>query len=91
MSGILKEQADIPVGTRFRVFPQYPGEPGFEEPAVIVLKPKPGTIGSGPDDGRLRVIDAVAKTRPYTGLEFPPTAVLSMRRSRLIPAGTSIG
>lgn len=72
MSGILKEQADIPVGTRFRVFPQYPGEPGFEEPAVIVLKPKPGTIGSGPDDGRLRVIDAVAKTRPYTGLEFPP-------------------
>src|SRR5262245_16552029 len=37
-------------------------------PRVVRVSPKPGTIGAGPEDPRIRVVDAVRKT-PYRDLQ----------------------
>ena len=69
-------------GTRFRLFPQMPGLEGFGRPETVRVSPPPGTIGAGPFDGAMRVVDAIEKPAPYTfpymppyqGAVFPPAA-----------------
>jgi hypothetical protein len=51
-------------GTRFAIYPQRRGTPGFHEPEIINVASQPGEIESGPEDARLRVIDAPDKP-PY--------------------------
>lgn len=66
-------------GTRFRLFPQSPGLPGFEEPETVWVSTPPEALGPGPEDSRMYVVDAVAKTPyeppdgpPYQGPTYPP-------------------
>ena len=58
-------------GTRFRLFPQPPILPGFEEPETVWLSPPPGSVGPGPQDERMYVADAVEK-EPYEFPRLPP-------------------
>ncbi|MGH6886871.1 MAG: hypothetical protein ACREGK_12450, partial [Geminicoccales bacterium] len=57
-------------GTRFRLFPQAPYRtPSPGAPETVWLSPRPGTIGPGPQDDRMYVIDPVGKHAPY-GIAF---------------------
>jgi hypothetical protein len=51
-------------GTRFRIYPQAKNVPGFASPSTIYVGSRPGTIGPGPADSRIRVIDAMGR-RPH--------------------------
>lgn len=51
-------------GTRFLVFPQLRTLEGFEQPVTIWLPSPPGSIGSGPRDDAIYVVDALDKA-PY--------------------------
>ena len=51
-------------GTRFRIYPQPRGVPGFGTPRIVHVNSRPGTIGPGPADSRMYVVDALGK-RPY--------------------------
>jgi len=67
------EQVDgVAGGTRFRLYPQMPGLEGFERPETVRVSPRPGTIGPGPFDGAMRVVDAVDKPAPYEFPYMPP-------------------
>lgn len=59
-------------GTRFRLFPQMPELDGFARPETVRVSPRPGTIGPGPFDGAMRVVDAVDKPAPYAFPYMPP-------------------
>ncbi len=59
-------------GTRFRLFPQMPGLDGFGRPETVRVSPPPGTIGPGPFDGAMRVVDAYDKPGPYEFPYMPP-------------------
>ncbi|MGH7354316.1 MAG: hypothetical protein ACRELS_07010 [Candidatus Rokuibacteriota bacterium] len=73
-------------GTRFRVYPQSPGLRGLARPEVVYVGAEPGTLREGPQDDRLYIVDAVAKTAyyeatkaperhpPYLGPRYPPPA-----------------
>jgi hypothetical protein len=68
-------------GTRFRLFPQSPVLEAYRNPETVWVSPKPGTIGPGPSDDRMRVIDALDKQPyeypylpPYTGVAHPPVS-----------------
>jgi hypothetical protein len=53
-------------GTRFRLFPEAPyatATPGEGE--TVWLSPPAGSIGPGPQDGRMHVIDPIGKTQHY--------------------------
>jgi hypothetical protein len=50
-------------GTRFRLFPK--AYEGYLEPETVWVSPPPGTIGPGPADGRMHVVDALDKKGPY--------------------------
>ncbi len=52
-------------GTRFRLYPQAPYGSAEHEPETMWLSPPAGTVGAGPSDGRMHVIDPVGKQRPY--------------------------
>jgi hypothetical protein len=57
-------------GTRFRLFPQAPYRtPSPRAPETVWLSPRPGTIGPGPQDDRMYVINPVGKQAPY-GIAF---------------------
>jgi hypothetical protein len=57
-------------GTRFRLFPQAPYRtPSPRAPETVWLSPRPGTIGPGPRDDRMYVIDPAGKQAPY-GIAF---------------------
>ncbi|WP_051623419.1 hypothetical protein [Clostridium hydrogeniformans] len=65
-------------GTRFRVYPQNKNLKGFNEPELIYINSKPGTIKAGPQDDRMYVIDAKNKNPydhpylpPYSGQHYP--------------------
>jgi hypothetical protein len=61
-------------GTRFRVYPQPKFLPGFARPVTVHVDSTPGTIGIGPADARMYVVDARNK-RPYsTTGRVPPYA-----------------
>jgi hypothetical protein len=53
-----------PRGTRFRIYQQAKTVPGFGEPFTVYVASAPGTIGPGPSDSRIRVIDALGR-RPF--------------------------
>ena len=46
------------------MYPQSRVVPGFTMPRVVRLQSRPGTIAAGPEDRRIRVVDAIAK-KPY--------------------------
>jgi len=54
-------------GSRFLLYPQDRVVPGFEMPRVVRLSPKPGAIAAGPEDSRIRVVDAIRK-KPYRNI-----------------------
>ena len=58
-------------GTRFRLFPQvpllHPGRP----PQVVTISAAPGTIGPGPSDDGIYLIDPIGKRGPY-GIKAGP-------------------
>lgn len=59
-------------GTKVRLFPQAPFLAGFSEPEVVWLSPPAGTVGPGPSDDRMYVVDAVEKPTPYEFPYLPP-------------------
>lgn len=59
-------------GTRVRLFPQAPFLSGFGEPEVVWLSPPAGTVGPGPSDDRMYVVDALEKVVPYEYPFMPP-------------------
>jgi len=69
-------------GTRFRLFAQDPALAAFREPETVWIARAPGTIGPGPMDDRMYVVDAIGKPAPYDypylppylGRAFPPTS-----------------
>jgi hypothetical protein len=58
-------------GTRFRLFAQPRFLAGYAEPETVWVSPPPGTIGPGPRDERMYVVDAIDK-KPYAPTAFPP-------------------
>jgi hypothetical protein len=59
-------------GTRFRLFPQAPYRTAVpHEPETVWLSPAAGTIGPGPRDDRMYVVDPVGKRDPY-GIALAP-------------------
>ena len=67
-------------GTRFRVYPQLKGLRGVATPETVYVDAAPGTIGPGPSDDRMYVVDADGKLPyddtglhpPYRGSRLPP-------------------
>ena len=58
-------------GTRFRLYCQPNNLKGFEEPEKITLSPPAGTVGKGPSDDRIKVVDARGKSL-YDDRSMPP-------------------
>ena len=52
-------------GTRFRLFPQAPFLRPKQRPEIITVSSPPGTIGPGPSDSRLFVVEPVGKKHSY--------------------------
>ncbi|MDH3660613.1 MAG: hypothetical protein OEU92_11405 [Alphaproteobacteria bacterium] len=59
-------------GTRVRLFGQSHYIEGFEEPEVVWLSPPAGTVGPGPSDDRMYVVDPIGKDEPYEFPYLPP-------------------
>lgn len=59
-------------GTRFKLFAQSPVLQAFREPETVWIASAPGTIGPGPSDDRMYVIDAIHKPGPYEYPYLPP-------------------
>lgn len=67
-------------GTRFRLFPQF--AEGYDEPEVVMLSPRRGTVGIGPSDSSLYAINALDKDSPYD----PPIYMPPYQGPQLAPA-----
>jgi hypothetical protein len=52
-------------GTRFSLFPQPPFLETFDEPETVWVSPPVGTVGPGPSDERMYVIDPIDKQFSY--------------------------
>ncbi|MEP2641555.1 hypothetical protein [Roseobacter sp.] len=52
-------------GTRFRLFPQLPSLTQQQEPETVWVTSPAGTVGPGPADHRMYVVDPVGKDRAY--------------------------
>ena len=52
-------------GTKFKIFPQLPSADRREGPETVWVSPPAGSVGPGPADDRLYVIDPVGKERAY--------------------------
>ena len=52
-------------GTRFRLYPQAPYGSAEHEPETMWLSPPAGSLGPGPSDRRMHVIDPIGKQHPY--------------------------
>jgi hypothetical protein len=59
-------------GTRFLLYPQPSVRASSGEPETVWVARQPGSIGPGPSDERMYVIDAVGKDRPYDFPHLPP-------------------
>ncbi len=66
------DQAIRQVGTRVRLFGQSHYIDGFEEPEVVWLSPPAGSVGPGPADDRMYVVDPIGKDTPYEFPYLPP-------------------
>jgi hypothetical protein len=62
------------LGTRFLVFPQPPFIPGYERPETVWISTPPNSIGPGPADRRMYVIDPLPDKEPYQFPYLPPYA-----------------
>lgn len=60
------------LGTKFLLFPQAPYIAGYGEPERVWVSPPAGSIGPGPADDRMYVVDVVDKTSPYEYPYMPP-------------------
>ena len=58
-------------GTRFWVYCQPKYLSGWEQPELVTLKPRAGSVGSGPKDDRIKVVDAKRKAL-YDDHSSPP-------------------
>ena len=54
-----------PAGTRFRLFAQPPFLAPFSKPETVVVSSPAGTVGPGPADRRMYVIDPIGKRMAY--------------------------
>src|SRR5882672_3755722 len=52
-------------GTRFRLFPQPSFLKHSRTPVVVRLSPRAGSVGPGPADARMHVVESIGKPRPY--------------------------
>ena len=59
-------------GTRVRLFGQSHYIEGFEEPETVWLSPPAGSVGPGPSDDRMYVVDVIGKEEPYAFPYLPP-------------------
>lgn len=59
-------------GTRFRVYPQAPVLRSVTVPETVWVSPSPGSIGPGPADRQMYVVDALGKREPYEAPYLPP-------------------
>jgi hypothetical protein len=59
-------------GTRFRLYPQPPILASIQAPETVWIAAPPGSIGPGPSDDRMYVVDAIGKVRPYDYPYLPP-------------------
>jgi hypothetical protein len=65
----------MPSGTRFRIYPQ-PAYPGSgEEPETVWVSSPAGSLGPGPSDERMYVIDPLTEKAPY-GISYRPPSGL---------------
>jgi len=72
-AGLSQAPSEVPsLGTRFLVYPQAPFVPGYEDPDVIWISMPPGSIGAGPADHRMYVVDPIGAKAPYQRPYFPP-------------------
>jgi hypothetical protein len=60
------------LGTRVRVYPQSPVLASTGEPETIWISPPAGTVGAGPEDDRMYVVDPSTHKEPYEPPERPP-------------------
>lgn len=69
-------QSDAPSqrGTRFKLFPQPPFLENFEEPETVYISSPAGTVGPGPSDERMYVVDPIGKWPAY-GMQTGPGGV----------------
>ena len=66
------DQALRRFGTRVRLFGQSHYTEGFEEAEVVWLSPPAGSVGPGPSDDRMYVVDPIGKQEPYEFPYLPP-------------------
>src|SRR5262245_62930047 len=52
-------------GTLFRLFPQPPFLKHYRNPVTVRLSPRAGSVGPGPADDRMYVVEPIGKQRPY--------------------------
>jgi len=52
-------------GTRFLLYPQLPGLSNEVEPEIVFVSSPAGSVGVGPQDHRMYVVDPIGKERPY--------------------------
>lgn len=60
------------LGTKFLLFPQAASIAGYGEPERVWVSPPAGTVGPGPADERMYVVDVVDKPSPYEYPYMPP-------------------
>lgn len=60
------------LGTKFLLFPQPPYLSGYADPERVWVSPRAGTVGAGPSDARMYVVDPVDKPEPYEFPYLPP-------------------
>lgn len=59
-------------GTRFRLFAQLPVLEAFREPETVWISRAPGTVGPGPSDDQMYVVEPIHKPGPYEYPYLPP-------------------
>lgn len=66
------DQRYFRTGTRIRVYPQSPVLASVGEPETIWISPRAGTVGPGPGDDRMYVVDPLYPKAPYEIPARPP-------------------
>ncbi len=59
-------------GTRFRLYAQLPLQVASQTPETVWIGRPPGSIGPGPSDERMYVVDAIGKDKHYEYPYLPP-------------------